>query len=522
MAQQTDHSGLIQALQNTSLYDHPVERFEVLETHISWILLTGPYAYKIKKPVYFDFVDFSTLEKRRVSCFEEVRLNRRLSQDFYLDVIPLTGTFERPELNGESPPIEYAVKMRQFPQHAKLDQVLTRHELQHTHLGSLARGIADFHRGIEVAGSDTPFGEPEVVYRPIVETLGQIPFEGETTHVRDLRNSLQAWMEREHASRIKEFTQRKEQGFIRECHGDLHLENIALIHDQILVFDCLEFNASLRWIDVISEVAFLVMDLTARGRSDLGAYFLNAYLEHTGDYGGLVVFRFYETYRALVRAKVARIRLTQGWLEPEQESPIQQEFQGYLTLADRLTRQTHPALMITHGVSGAGKTTISQTLFQTMGAIRIRSDIERKRLFGLPPDKRSERAAKSEIYAHHTTHATYKRLEELARILLHAGFQVIVDATFLQRQHRDVFRGLASQFKVPFLILDMQGPKALLRKRVVARGEEGRDPSEADLAVLEQQLGKQDRLEEDEWPRVCPIDSEQPVDIERITRALKT
>lgn len=515
----TNRSALIRALQNPSLYDHPIEHFEVLETHISWVLLTGPYAYKIKKPVNLGFVDFSTLETRRFFCFEELRLNRRLAPQLYLDVITITRDVQAPMLNGCGPPIEYAVKMRQFPQGSRLDLVLAQGELQSIHLDQLAQEIASFHGQIDVASEHSPFGTPEIIHRSVTENFEQIPSHLLALADRTGLERVRAWMEQEYVAHWKDFTARKDGGYIKECHGDLHLGNMTVLNDRVTVFDCIEFNENLRWIDVMSEVAFLVMDLEDRGRSDLADRFLNAYLEQTGDYVGLSVLRFYQVYRAMVRAKVACIRLGQCGLTEQEKKQIQAEFLGYLALAERFTQPSRPAILITHGLSGSGKTTISQLALECLGAIRMRSDVERKRLVGLTAETRSGASLNAGIYSEHITEATYQRLEELTRTVIKTGLPVIVDATFLQRRQRDAFHHLAERLRVPFLILDVQTSEPVLRSRVSQREQDGRDASEANVAVLEQQLAHRELLGQDEQPHVLSIDSEQSLEREQLKAA---
>ena len=287
------------------------EAVEVVETHISWVLLAGDYAYKIKKAVNLGFLDFSTLEKRRFYCAEELRLNRRLAPDLYLEVVPIAGSADHPVLNGPGPAIEYAVKMRRFPQACLLDQVLLRGELTPETIDAIARRIADFHGRTAIADNESPFGTPERAHLPVAENFAQI-----RPRLRDNEDlirldELERWSEREYQARFNALAARKARGLIRECHGDLHLGNMALLDGEAVPFDCIEFSDNLRWIDVISEAAFLAMDLQDRGRPDLARRFLNAYLEQTGDYEGLEVLRYYLVYRAMVRAKVACIRAGQ-------------------------------------------------------------------------------------------------------------------------------------------------------------------------------------------------------------------
>ena len=308
------------------------------------------------------------------------------------------------------------------------------------------------------------------------------------------------------------FAQRKREGRVRECHGDLHLGNIVFLDGEPRAFDCIEFNPDLRWIDVMNEVAFLVMDLHAASRPDLARRFLNTYLEFSGDYGGLRVLPYYFAYRAMVRGKIGLIRARQ--LEPgsEGQGPLQESCRRYLELARSCARPGPGFVAITHGFSGSGKTTLSQSLVELTGAIRIRSDIERKRMHGISSTDHQEPGIAGGLYSADVTDSTYQRLLELAGTILESGHGVIVDATFLKRRHRDMFRAFAARARVPFSIVDFTVREEILRERIAARLEQGQDASDADLAVLEHQLATHEPLQTEELAFVFAYDASRPAD----------
>jgi aminoglycoside phosphotransferase family enzyme/predicted kinase len=492
------------------------ERVTVLETHISYVLLTGRHAYKIKKAVDFGFLDFTTLAARRHFCEEELRLNRRLAFALYLDVVPVTGSIDAPVLGGDGIAIEYAVKMREFPQEALASGLLARGEIEPADIDALAAKVAAFHRAIEAAAAGAGFGAPEGILQRAQDNCSTIlPLLDDPAERAEIE-ALAAWTGREHAARRGVFLHRLEEGFVRECHGDLHLGNIARIDGELTIFDCIEFNPALRWIDVMSEVAFTVMDLEDRGRADLGHRFLNAYLERTGDYAGLAVLRFYLVYRALVRAKVVRLRTAQ--LAPgEARSAAIAEYRGYVHLARGYAATPPSAIVITHGLSGSGKTQLSEALLEALGAVRVRSDVERKRLHGL--DARDHRGAERGLYAGAATDATYRRLAALTREIVAAGYVAIADAAFLKRAQRDLFRELAAKLGVAFVILAFPVSEAALRDRVARRSAVGSDASDADLAVLGYQMHTQEPLAPDEEPHVVWYDAEAPLENARAPEA---
>jgi len=512
---------LIEALLKPECYPHPVARIKLLETHISWVLLTGEYAYKIKKPVNLGFLDFSTIEKRRHFCEEELRLNRRLAPQLYLEVVPIAGRADSPRLAGKGEPIEYAVRMRQFPQDAQLDRVLARGNLRPEHIDSLAGELARFHASVLVAKPVSPFGEPAAVFAPMQENFEQIRPRVAANDALGTLTRLEGWTRDAYASLTALLTERKRAGFVRECHGDAHLANMALLDHAVVLFDCLEFNDNLRWIDVVSELAFAAMDLDDRGRADFASRLVNGYLEHTGDYMGVRLLRFYEVYRALVRAKVAAIRLSQPDIETTDRERTGQLFRDYLALAERYTRISRPCLFITHGLSGSGKTSLSQAVVESLGAIRIRSDVERKRLHGLRADARTASDVASGLYTASATSETYARLAELARLVVQGGLNVIVDATFLRRAQRDTFAGLARRLGVPFLVLSMRAPEKILRERIAARSVTGRDASEAGLEVLTHQLANLEPIAAEERASVIEVDTENPRAGDDLVRALR-
>jgi aminoglycoside phosphotransferase family enzyme/gluconate kinase len=515
----TPQPPLIRALLAPERYEHPVEGVELVETHISWVLLAGEYAYKIKKPVDLGFLDFSTLAKRRHFCEEELRLNRRLAPQIYLGVVAITGSVDDPRVGATGEPIEYAVKMRRFAQEAQLDRVLARGQLKPAHVDALADELARFHGEIAVAGPGTPFGEPAAVYAPMHENFEQIRPRVDAALHAPLAQ-LEQWTQAAHKRLASALAARKRDGFIRECHGDAHLANMALLDAEVVLFDCLEFNEDLRWIDVMSELAFAVMDLDDRGQPDFGWRLLNRYLEQTGDYAGLKVLRFYQVYRALVRAKVAAIRLSQAGLRDEERAHALEQYRGYVELAERYTRAGATPLMITHGVSGSGKSTVAQLLLESYGAVRVRSDVERKRLAGLHPMARSESGIDAGLYTADLSRQTYARLGELARAVIDAGLPVIADATFLKRAQREAMRALAASLHVPFVILDTTAPEEVLRARVRIRRELGHDVSEATAVVLERQLATREPLGAEERAHSVCIETEPLPTTEQVRNLL--
>lgn len=503
---------LIQAMLEPGFYPHPVDRCRLIETHISWIILTGDFAYKIKKPLNLGFLDFSSLEKRHHCCTEELRLNRRLAPTIYLDVVAIGGSEQQP-LFATEPALEYAVRMRQFDPDAQLDHLLGEDQLNDAMIDALARKVAGFHRDIAHDEAPPELGQPQQVWQPMAENFQQIrqhlPAMAADPKLAQLEKWSQAQFKQQHDGLLK----RRQQGFIRECHGDMHLANIAWQDGQPLIFDGIEFNPSLRWIDVISEIAFLLMDLHHYQRADLAWRFLDGWLSESGDYAGLPLLRFYIVYRAMVRAKIAAIRLAQLGHDDAARQSISQEFDDYLSLAQSFSQQQHPRLLICHGLSGSGKSFLGQQLLQQLGAVRLRSDVERKRLFGLQAGERGTQ----EMYGVEASRNTYQHLASLSQRLLTEGYTVLVDATFLEGIERRYFRLLAEKGGWPFYILHFSAAEKTLLQRVAARSG---DASDADTVILRRQLASYQPLDDTEEAVTLLIDSEADSPLKQVLAEL--
>ena len=489
---------LAAALADPACYGGDVREVRVAETHISWVFLTGRYAYKVKKPVKLPFLDFSTLARRLHFCKEELRLNRRLAPELYLGVVPIGGSLSAPRV-GREPAIEYAVKMREFPADARLDQKLAAGAVPASAIVGFATKLAEFHRTLPALHTDPKGRAAQGAARDNVAALAQYAH----GRLRAEVDALRTWTERQCAALAPVFAERAAAGAERECHGDLHLENLLWQDGSIVAYDALEFDRRLRDIDVMSEAAFLAMDLIAHGRADLAHVFLNRYLEVSGDYAGIDVLRFYVAYRALVRAKVRAIKAADK-RQPPRHDP-------YIATALGLMKARTPLLVLTHGLSGSGKTTLTDGLVGPLQALRVRSDLERKRLYGLAAEARTGSGVGGGLYGAEGTRLTYDRLAAVADRALRNGFNVIVDATFLRRAERWAFRQIAAFHAARFAILDCTAPAEELRRRISARSQAGKDASEATLAVLERQLATREPLDGSELRSTVRVDTHEPV-----------
>lgn len=446
---------------------------ECIETHISWVLLAGQHAWKIKKPVKLPFVDYGTLEARRRCCEQELQLNARLAPGLYLGVDNITGTPESPRLGGTGTVLEVAVHMRRFAQEELFSARLAAGRLGPAEVDALAVMIADFHADAQVAIASSEFGRTARRRETALAALA-----GAAPSLGDAAAELKSWMEAQADALTPLWQARRRAGRVRRVHGDLHLDNIVWLAGAPAAFDAIEFNPALHCIDVLDDVAFTVMDFAARGSRALAFRLLNRWLDALGEHESVPALRFAAAYRAMVRAHVMGLRGDSA------------QARAYARAACGWTTPGRARLCITHGLPGSGKTWHSQAWLEGQSAIRVRSDVERKRLAGLAPLADS-RTAGLDLYTPEMTQRTYARLFTLAEIALRAGHPVVLDAAFLRRAERDEARALAASLGVPFSILACEAPDAVLRERLAARRN---DASEADASVLDRLLAATEPL----------------------------
>jgi aminoglycoside phosphotransferase family enzyme/predicted kinase len=456
---------------NPHRYAHAATSVELLETHISWVLLAGEYAYKIKKPVNFGFLDYSTLARRKRFCQAEVELNQRYAPNLYIDVVAIGGPAEAPRLGATSNILDYAVRMHRFGDHAVLADRDDLAQLDAKLLDTFASSLATIHAN---APRRPDFGGAELAMRPVRDSLDELRQHAPATAHASIEN-VTAAMEREYST-LQPLLQSRA-SHIRECHGDLHLGNLALMNDEVLAFDGIEFNDALRCIDPVSDLAFLLMDLHERGWPEQANRVLTIYMENSGDYAGLAALRFYRAYRALVRAKVAALQ----WHADTGRSELATNCCRYLNEALISLQPTPPFLLIVRGVSGSGKSYMALKLAARFGALRLRSDRERKRLA-------SGDHADLRLYGQRMSNLTYRKLNRLAVEVIEAGYPVVLDATFLDATRIRTVIETAKQRNIPLASIDCHAPLEVMRQRLAARARLGDDPSDADRNILDAQL----------------------------------
>lgn len=504
----------IEELLVPSAFPHEVTQLRVVETHISWVVLTGTLAYKIKKPLELEFIDTSTLERRRHYCEEEVRLNRRLAPELYLRVVPITRVSGGARIDGVGAAIEYAVCLKQFPADAELPGLLQRDQVSLPEMIQLGETLADFHvRATEPSGMEAP-DATQRMYDTVLANLEQLLKYTEQRRLTPELRWLWDWTRKAIHEHEAIFEQRVRDRRIRDCHGDLHAANIVRFAGRLVPFDCIDFDPQLRCIDVINDIAFLIMDLHGYHRDDLATALLSRYLEITGDYEGVRLLPFYAVYRALVRAKVDVAAAEQS---PRLADHYTDRMRRRVRTALELTQRPRPILLLMHGVSGSGKSWLSEQLIAPLHAIRIRSDVERKRL--LRPASAAT-GFKQGNYAPEISHRVYARLMDCAESCLQAGFNVIVDAAFLDPSDRELFISLADRMALTCAFISCSADPATLLRRVGARAEHGADPSQADESVVRSQLRNFAPLDTQQHHRVINVDTRDADAVEKLVNAV--
>ncbi|QSJ16862.1 AAA family ATPase [Nostoc sp. UHCC 0702] len=495
---------IIQQMLQPGFYPHAVtEPIELIQTHISYVLLTGDYAYKLKKPVNFGFLDFSTLSKRQHFCHEELRLNQRGAAELYLEVLPVTLANEQYHLDGTGETVEYVLKMRQFPQDLLFSSLFEQGKLNEADLEELGRVVAEYHAQAQTNDYIRSFGEVPQVRAAFDENYEQSEKYIGGPQTQEQFTQTQQYTDKFFAERTELFASRIQNNYIRECHGDLHLKNIALWQDKITLFDCIEFNEPFRFVDVMYDVAFTVMDLEARKRQDLGNAFLNAYIEQTGDWEGLQVLPLYLSRQAYVRAKVTSFLLDDPSVPLSVKEEATKTASNYYKQAWEYTQPKQGQLILMSGLSGSGKSTTARYLALQLGAIQIRSDAVRKHLGGIPLSERGG----DDLYTPEMTQKTYARLLNLGIILASQGFSVILDAKYDRQQLRLEAIALAEKHHLPLKIIHCTAPLDVVKERLVNRTG---DIADATVDLLESQLKQAETFSDAEKPYVQIWDTTQP------------
>jgi len=502
--------GILAALREQAAYPEAKGEIQMIRTHVSTVFLVGDFAYKVKREVRFPFLDLTTLELRRLCCEEEVRLNRRLSPELYLGVVPITADAGGVQVDGSGDVVEYAVKMRRLPEDRMMDAMLRSGRLPADAITRVSELLARFHAGAErgepVASSGTPSAIARLWEDHFAETASLVhgvldPFQDAL-----LRGTVRAWLVRKHAL----LEQRHRDGYIRDGHGDLRCSSICLT-EPIQIFDCLEFSQRLRCGDVASELAFLAMDLTWRGRRDLANELVRRYSEITQDRDLEALIPFYASYRACVRAKVSALSADGAEVSPPERARFRADARELFALACRYAGEDRPpVLLVVCGLSGTGKSTVAGQLAQ-IGSERVLStDRIRKELHGAAPTERRSAPFEAGIYSSDATRLTYTTLADRAEALLRSGQSVIADGTCSQAWQRDLLTGAAERAGALRFFLELTASPLRTRQRLDSRERDASTESDANWAIHLSQRARWEPISLPDWEHPV-VSSEQGV-----------
>jgi len=511
----------LQGLLTPAAFPHPVAAVEVVETQLSWVLLAGERVYKIKRPVVYPFVDFSTLERRRHFCLEELRLNRRFAPELYLEVCSISGSGEQARIGGPGPATEYAVVLRRFDRKEELDALVRDGRISAAELATFGKRLADIHKSLPRSTGDDAGGQPAAIAaaitRNVAECADAAGVFGGAARVAEVGRSLA-----DECGRLQPaLARRMREGCVRECHGDLHLSNVVRMNGELTPFDCLEFEPAFRHIDVAQDVAFMTADLHGYDQPRLATAFLNGWLTATGDYDACTVLRLYEADRALVRAKVLALlaRATPGPTPPMFQQYARRHA-GYVAVAEQALAPGAPLCIMMHGLPGSGKSWLAARLAAELAAVHISSDVERKRGAGLQPLDPSHSATGQGLYTAAQTELVYERLSQCAAQVLSGQRTVIVDANFGLQLQRAVLTARCRELGLRVCVVSCDAPTPVLLARIQSRQTHAAE-SEAGAAVLWQQMERRELIDAAEGLMIVVADTSQPDVVQRTCEALR-
>ena len=492
---------MVNDLLQVDRYDLVPDQVELVQTHASWVFLAGDYVYKVKKPVDFGFLDFSSLDKRHFCCDEELRLNRRLGGDYYIKVEEVVRRDGGYFFGGDGMVVDYAVVMRRLPEIFLMRNLLAQNKLEDEQLDALVALLHSFYDKAEVF-RDGRFGTREKVSFDVEENFSQTAvFVNDTILARDFKQIVDFSREFLESQR-KLFERRVKGGFIREGHGDLHMEHICLPPDgPPVVYDCIEFNQRFRRLDVVNDIAFLAMDLEVNNRFDYACLFLDYCRKQLGSLFEPELLFFYKCYRAYVRGKVWSFISSDSGLDKSAREQARDRAGRYFKLATIYATPKPAGITLLAGISGSGKSYLARALENLWGVKVLRSDVIRKELLGLAGKNAAAPFGKG-IYTRKMTLKTYRELAKQAASVIARGEAVIIDAANLKPEDRQVFYDVARAAGVSVRLVVCRAPQSVIEKNLSLRAAAGDDASDADIAIARRQRFESpagDELEAGSW-----------------------
>lgn len=507
-----DQTQIVNALRERYLSPPSGESGKLIQTHISYLLIFGQEVYKIKKPVNFGFLDFTSLEKRRYFCEEELRLNRRLAPHIYLDVTPVTLNEKGlVSLGGAGQVVEYAVHMKRLPEEGMLKRIIANPDFNPRLIDEIAQLLSQFHARAETGGKVDEMGAPEVIRYNHDENFAQTEKYIGCTISSDQYSSIRSYVDRFFKENSSYLRERVEKHRIRDCHGDLHLEHIC-IHEGITIFDCIEFNERFRFSDVAAEVAFLAMDLDFNGYPAYARRFVEAYIDCTHDEGIKVLHNFYRCYYSYVRGKVVSFRLDDPATTEQERNTVKETARHYFTLSHRYAMGTViPYLIAMTGLTGTGKTVCARELARRLGARLIQTDVVRKEIAGLSPHEHRYDPVGNGIYSPEMSRRTYEEARRRAEEAITRGESVVLDATHLHDSEREAAWKIAERKGARFHLVNCLCPEETVKERLSARLGRPGEASDGRWEIYVHQRERVDPLTP--WKEVLiTVDTSQPLE----------
>jgi uncharacterized protein len=491
------HPQLVESMLNTNFYPHKPDTVELVQTHISYVFIAGDFVYKIKKPVNFGFLDFTSLEKRKYYCEEELRLNKRLAPSIYLDVESISQDSQGNIILGTGEKvIDYAVRMKKLPGEKMLKTLLAKGQAGEKIIDEVARTIAAFHKDAETGGRINEMGSIATIRHNheenFTQTLNYINVTIPEYQYKFIKDYAAVFLVKKKALFEKRVADHK----IKDCHGDLHLEHIC-IADEIIIFDCIEFNERFRFSDVAAEVAFLTMDLDFNCYPQQAEAFVKSYLKYSNDTDMPALLNFYRSYYAYVRGKVISFRLNQKEIPANERSQITKTALCYFDLAyTYATRLENPVLILTTGLMGCGKSYQARHLAARLGAQTIRTDVLRKELLNINPAGRYYEEFGQGIYTDNISRLTYDKAYKQAAEAIKSGKAVIIDASFKKRSERQKAGQLAQKLEIPIYIIECICSDEVVKMRLDKRVREKTNPSDGRWEIFQEQKKDFDEVNE--------------------------
>ncbi|MGV8059510.1 MAG: AAA family ATPase [Smithellaceae bacterium] len=509
-------SKLVESMMCPNFYPHKPAAIELVQTHISYVFIAGDIVYKIKKPVNFGFLDFTSLEKRKYYCEEELRLNKRLAPSIYLDVVSISEDSTGNIILGTGEKvIDYAVRMKKLPLNKMLKTLLANGKADEKVMDAVAGKIAAFHREAETGGRIDEMGSIATIRRNQEENFEQTQKYIDVTIPEYQYHFIKTYVEKFLTEKKALFAKRVANSKIRDCHGDLHLEHIC-IADEIMIFDCIEFNERFRFGDVAAEVAFLTMDLDFNGYPQQAEYFVKSYIGYSGDTDMFTLLNFYRCYYAYVRGKVISFRLDQKDIPADERSQITKTAERYFDLAyTYAARLEKPVLILTAGLMGCGKSYQARHLAARLGAQIIRTDVLRKELLNINPTDRHHVEFGQGIYSEDISRLTYDKAYELANSAIKSGKPVIIDASFKRRSERQKAMQMAQKLDIPFYIIECTCRDEIVKLRLDKRAQEKTNASDGRWEIYAAQKNDFDEIDEVSDSQHFKIDTSENPEILR-------